>query len=401
MLMYWMKFCRAPEGDGGGGGSGGDIGGGAPASPGGDGAASPAPSAEPSPSLASSEPVAPPAPVADKSIRGALDRAFAAETPDDVTVPKGMQRDLATGQFVAKIAADPATVATPLAKPGDKTAATPTAADEFREPPPRLSAEAKAAWRETPLAIRADVSRAVREMEQGIAKYKPDAESYAPLKPYADLAGKNGTTVKAALDNYLNLSRGLNNADPQVRLKTMEHIAGIAGMNLRDIAASIMGQKPDQVASAQEATIRDLRGKLASLEKRLDTDLGEVKTRFQKQTEAEADRALSDFVGAKDAAGAALHPRFEELGKDIAQQIELGYDLEQAYKRAELLNPAPVAATPAQVGSDPTKKPAVAQPDKGSLSPSGAPSSGSDPTKRKPPSTAREALERAAVSLNV
>ena len=48
------------------------------------------------------------------------------------------------------------------------------------------------------------------------------------------------------------------------------------------------------------------------------------------------------------------HPRFDELGTLIEQELKLGFDLESAYRRAELLSPATHAAqTRDHSGSDP------------------------------------------------
>jgi TolA-binding protein len=38
------------------------------------------------------------------------------------------------------------------------------------------------------------------------------------------------------------------------------------------------------------------------------------------------------------------HPRFDELGTQIETELKLGFDLETAYRRAELLQPASTAA---------------------------------------------------------
>jgi TolA-binding protein len=38
------------------------------------------------------------------------------------------------------------------------------------------------------------------------------------------------------------------------------------------------------------------------------------------------------------------HPRFDELGAEIERELQLGFDLETAYRRAELLKPATTAA---------------------------------------------------------
>lgn len=260
--------------------------------------------------------------------------------------------------------------------------------------PTRLSEAARAAWATVPLPVRADVSRVIGELETGLKKHREGSEAYEKLRPYADLAAQHNTTVKDTLDSYLRISRGLNDQNPQARLKMVEHVAQIAGFSLRELAAAVMGQPLDRVASQQESTIRELRGEIKGLR----DEFGGLKTNFEKQGQAEIEAKVQTFIDAKDATGNVLHPRFEELAKDIEQQLGMGYDLDTAYKRAELLNPAPQPAKPDMASE---AAPHVEQIDKGKLSPSGAPGAGSNPNAKAVPKSAREALERAFAGVSI
>lgn len=246
----------------------------------------------------------------------------------------------------------------------------------FRDAPKRFSDDAKTAWEAAPEPVKAEIHRAVKELETGINHYR---DAFEPLKPYYEMARQHGTTVQQAMENYTNLERTLL-SDP---VRGLQMVADYAGINLRDFAARLLNQSPDEVASQNESTIRELRSEISGLKQQL----GGVTSTIQEQRVAQVQANVDAF--------AASHPRFDELADAIAGELKHGYDLEAAYKRAELLNPAPAAASapaPVTPAPQPPLNPA------GSKSISGAPSAGSDPVSSKAAksSTIREALKRAA-----
>jgi hypothetical protein len=159
------------------------------------------------------------------------------------------------------------------------------------------------------------------------------------------------------------------------------------GLSLRDVAAHIMGQTPEQNASQSDATIRELKQELASLKEQV----GGVTQTFKQQQEQSTLTEINKF--------AADHPRFDELANDIAFFMQSGRakDLPEAYELAERLNPAPAkAAEPAASSAAPVIEPPV-QPDKGQKSINGAPSSGLTSSRKKggPVPSLDESLDRA------
>ena len=162
-------------------------------------------------------------------------------------------------------------------------------------PPARFSPAAKAAWDEAPEAVRAEVSRMEREFKAGFAKYKTAAERDASLAEFHDMAARGKTTVKEALSRYVNLENQLR-ADP---MKGLEIICQNVGMSLHEVAAKVLGLKPDQGQGGADTTYE----------------------------------SVAKF--------AAAHPRFEELSEDIAFFLKTGRanHLAEAYSLAERLNP--------------------------------------------------------------
>jgi len=113
---------------------------------------------------------------------------------------------------------------------------------KFSDAPERFSPEAKEAWKEAPEAVRAEVHRAVNELQQGLEKYKGDATEWQALSEFDQLAKQHNTTVKDALTNYVNADT-IMARDP---IRGLQHICGMYGLSLNDVAAHILNQTPDQ-----------------------------------------------------------------------------------------------------------------------------------------------------------
>jgi hypothetical protein len=340
--------------------------------------------------LDSSGPEKAPEPVVEQkpaaSPREALDRAFAKVEAKEVAKPTEAKvadvkiepkpRD-DSGKFAKPVQdAQASPPVDPNAKPVAEQPAKPSA---FHEAPKRFSDDAKANWATAPEPVRAEIHRAVKELETGLSQYKEVVE---PLKPYLDLAKQNNTTIDKALNQYIGLERALTSTDVNQKLSGIEEVFRHAGISPRDYAAHILNQSPDQVSSQQDATIRELRQELAGLKQQV----GTVTQTFQQQREQSTLTEINKFAEA--------NPRFEELADDIAFFMKSGRaaDLSEAYQLAERLNPAPAQATAAPV--IPALLDANAQ-TKGSKSISGAPTQGSTHAKRPPPKSNREALDRA------
>lgn len=264
-----------------------------------------------------------------------------------------------------------------------KPAAEAPKATNFVEAPQRFSTDAKAAWKDAPEPVRAEVHRAVKELEQGYQKHRADAEAYAQVKPFADLAQKSGTTLKDAMERYVGMEQRLK-ADP---VGGLERICQNLGISLRDVAAHVMGQKPDQIAARSDKVIGELQRELATLKQQV----GGVTKTMETQRTTATHSQVSAFAASPG------HERFDELSNDIAFFLKSGRtaDLGEAYQLAERLNPA-AAKTPAAAAAVAAVPAApTAQNRAGQKSISGAPATGSTPAKRSPAPSIRDAIKRA------
>jgi hypothetical protein len=343
---------------------------------------------------------APEKPVGPPTIREALDKAekvvqakeAAKAEPAKVEAKEPAKakadapvKDPETGKFVAKD--KPADQAKPASAVAPKPDAEPQPpAKSAYEAPKRFSEDAKKVWDSAPDPVKAEIGRMERELTQGIEKHREKAEKWDGLKELDDLATKSGTNIKDAFTRYVVMEQKIQ-ADLLGGLDEVVSKATQGKYSLRDIAAHIMGQKPEDVQSQSDATIRELKQTV----QRLEQQIGGVTTTINQQRETATLTEINKF--------AADHPRFEELADDIAFFMKTGRakDLPDAYQLAERLNPAPEQAAKPEPAVAETKAPDLAeQIRKGSKSPTGAPPTGSDPASKKPPSKSiRESLDRA------
>jgi len=174
------------------------------------------------------------------------------------------------------------------------------------------------------------------------------------IRHYHDMAQKHGTTLDRALNNYVSMEEklrtdvigGLDVIVNNLNLRTADG----QKLGLRDIAYHIATQSPEalqQVQSrnaqgAQSHQIGALHQKIEGLESTLQRM---HYTQQFTQTRSAVDQYADD----------PAHPRFDELGDLIEQELAFGYDLDTAYRRAELLRPASGNARAAQTRNPPAQ----------------------------------------------
>jgi len=260
----------------------------------------------------------------------------------------------------------------------------------FREPPQRMTERAKAEWAATPEGVRADVHRMHQEFNNAYQRYRPDIEVFNTIRPFHEMATQHGTTLERALSNYTQMEHKLRQ-DPFAGFDIITH-----NLNLRtpdgqkitfaDVCWAYLNQSPEQrklmqsqnhqtAQSQQIGQLHQMVNQLASGIQRMQYERQFTHTRSQLDRYADA------------------HPRFDELGDLIEREIKLGFTLDQAYRRAELLRPATHAAQTRSTTAQ-TRPPGK--------SISGAPAGPSNGTGRRPdkPVGRREAIANAMKRAN-
>ena len=211
----------------------------------------------------------------------------------------------------------------------------------YREPLPRMDEHAKAAWAATPEPIRGAVHRMNQEFTRAYHRYKPDIDVMNTIRPFVEMAAQQGTTLERALNNYVQMEQKLRQ-DPLGGLDVIVHNLNLRADNgqkltFADICYAYLSQSPEQQAllkgqNTSQAQAQQI-GQLHSMVSTLATGI----QRMQYQQQFTQTRSALDRY-------AEAHPRFDELGDLIEHEIKLGFSLDDAYRRAELLRPATHAA---------------------------------------------------------
>lgn len=315
--------------------------------------------------------------------RNAVERAFEKLNISD-DEPKTVKKEEAPAETTEKVA-----------KADDKPAdAKPDAKNEAdtKNPnqspaPDRFSPDAKVAWKDAPLAVRAEITRTITDLEGGIEKYR---ERLEPIEPFEKLAKENGVDLAKQMDSYVKIDQLLG----KDFVGGLTEICKNKGVSLQDVAAHVLGQQ-SQPKTQENAMIQEMQSKID----KLTSELTGVTTGIKDEKTAEQTKQIDEFADS--------NPRFEELADDIALFLETGRadTLESAYKLAEMLTPAEAQTLEqknkialAQTQKD--EKTAAQTRDR-NLSLSGSPASGSNPSGRKSSTTATEAVNKAFAELGL
>ena len=211
----------------------------------------------------------------------------------------------------------------------------------FAVPPLRLSEAARRDWAATPETVRGDIHRLHQEADGIYRRYRGDYETMETIRPFHQMAQQHGTTLQKALHNYTSMEMKLR-ADPIAGLDVIVNNLGLQGPNgerlgLRDIAYHVLSQSPEQLRLLQQGNQQTAASQQIGA---LHQEISGLKQHLQEmhnQQQFNYTRSAVDQF-------AASHPRFDELGGVIERELNLGFDLETAYQRAELLHPATHAA---------------------------------------------------------
>lgn len=219
----------------------------------------------------------------------------------------------------------------------------------FREPPQRFSEQAKSEWAGAPESVRGAVHQMQREFSGAYQKYREAAEVIEPIRPFYEMARQHGTTLEKALTNYVGMEQKLR-TDLVGGLDVIVRNLGLKAQDgtpitLQDVAHHVLTMTPEQhrmtVQGNQTQAIDMRMGQLHQTVESLAQTVGKM----QYQQQFTHTRSAVDVF-------ADNHPRFDELSDLIKMELDHGYSLEDAYRRAELLRPATHAAqtrnTPAQ-----------------------------------------------------
>lgn len=347
-----------------------------------------------------------PAPEKKLSVRESLEAAAKKTEQKEVATDKAKPLETSTanrddkGKFAAA-APKPGEAGQQKADPAVVDATAKPAATVHAEAPTRFSNDAKAAWATAPEPLKAEVHRAIRELDQGIAKYKPDAEKFVPFKEFHDLATSLKVDPARALREYVTLDKMLGENFPEA----MARICQNKRVDIRAFAADVLQLNPQaraalkigagqQQAQPVSPEVLALRNEIAQLKQQIGGVTGHVQ-----QQQAQSQQAQEAVVNHEIATFKTTNPPlFDELSQQIAEHIaNSGLSLQDAYAKAfgDFQDMAQRAGLKPQHQATTETADLAAQTLKGQKSITGAPGAGSAPATQKPSSSIREALRKA------
>lgn len=229
------------------------------------------------------------------------------------------------------------------------------------EAPARFSQQAKADWANASDSVKAEVHRAIKELEDGHTKYKASSERYESLREFDETATRNGRNLAESLKQVVEFETTMKN-NPLAAIDFALRHAGPrkndgSPLTIDDIVQHVAGQGADHRVSTLQTENNALRQKIQQME-----------------MEAKVPQMLEEFK--------ASHERFDELTPVIVPLLKSGHNLETAYELAEALKPAeakPLTPANNEAQAQTLATPKVVNP-AGLKSVSGTPSAGSNPS---------------------
>ncbi len=234
---------------------------------------------------------------------------------------------------------------------------------KFSEPPARFVPEARGEWDKVPEAVRAEVHRAIKNLEDGHQKYREAADRYEQVREFDEIARRNG---RQGVHESLRQIVDIENTIARNPVEGFQKIANHYGLDLNKIAHHIASIDPDQRLSALQQENQQLRAQID-----------------QSQRAAQMPSFIDQYRQTEG------HERFDELAEDIAFFLKTvakdgpaDQRLDAAYQLAVRMKPVASSAAPdPKPAASPaaTASPAPERPDTaGTKSVRGAPSDGAD-----------------------
>jgi len=108
-------------------------------------------------------------------------------------------------------------------------------------------------------------------------------------------------------------------------------------LTFRDLAYAYLQQSPEQHKLVQQQNAQSSQSyQLGAISQKVDAIANHFQQMQYNQAHQHTRSAVDHFADS--------HPRFDELGAQIHEEVQLGFDLETAYRRADRLYPATQAA---------------------------------------------------------
>lgn len=232
----------------------------------------------------------------------------------------------------------------------------PSEGRDVNRAPAQFLPRAKEKWGTVDADVRGEVHRTIANLEKGIEQGREDRQFRSEIRHFEDMAKEAGTTVKAALENYVGIDKLLR----ENPVAGIERILKSIDITPQQYAQHVIGQAQQQRDNPALAQTNQLQSQIQQLQSQIQQLTQGTQQDREAARLAEVERTIiAPFI--------AEHPRYKELEGDIAfflnsgkipsnlseqDRLETAYDMAERinptghYSPQEPLNPAPHAQRP-------------------------------------------------------
>ena len=226
---------------------------------------------------------------------------------------------------------------------------------DIDKPPARFLPRAKEKWAEVDADVRGEVHRALQNAEKGLQEHRESHEFRKELREFEDMAKQHGTTVKAAITNYVAIDNLLK-SDPVAGIERVLTSIGITPQQYAQHVLNAPQRAPaDPNVSRLEQQLQQVTQQLQQV----------TQTTQQSQQETTL-RQVQESVIDPFRASLGDDDRYEELQDDIAfflnsdkipSTLSAQKRLAAAYDMAERINPVGQRQNTARLNTAPPERP--------------------------------------------
>ena len=209
------------------------------------------------------------------------------------------------------------------------------------KPPVGLSAAAREVWKDTPEAIRKDITKREADYTAGIEKHRQNSaraqqmdQVLAPYAQYFAMNGGAGPTINTLLQTGASLQSGT----PQQKAQVVANIIEQYGVDIQTLDNTLVGKPPPEGAQQQSAINNAVQTALAPYQNFMNQQQQQQQQQVQHQA-AEVTQTIDQFQADP------VNEFYTDVRMDMADLLDMAANrneqmsLKQAYDRACLMNP--------------------------------------------------------------
>lgn len=296
-----------------------------------------------------------PEPVAPKTVAESVKEAMAkVEADENKSAAKDEPKENTESEAKADEEEEVAAPKKEAGKAGESEAEKASQSEGKRiNAPSRLLPSERDVWVNTPRAVQGAFERIEREYESKLAEREESAKFHTELREFDDLARKSGTTIKAALANFVNaenairqdFGRGITQLATSMGKNPTQAVAEFmraANVTPQQLGAYLQGQ-PAQAPQQQQRPVDPVAQTALQRVQQLEQQL--AKQNEEAQRMAQIQKLEQEIIAPMK----AEMPRFADLEQEIVKMLKTGYidpslspdvRLREAYHAADRLYPA-------------------------------------------------------------